>query len=159
MVYSGDVNQFQLQLGPVLKGLTELSSEEVDAELTAIEKHRARLDVYENALRAVRPLASGGNHGPALDQEPRPTLRKANLKLMGQDEPRGWRPAEMRAALDERGWGPTGKNARNQIQNRFLEMLNRGELVREDGIYWLAAAANAAGGLEALRTGSGQAAV
>jgi len=145
------VNKFQLELGPVLRGLTGLSSDEVDAELAAIERHRATLDVYENALRAVRPLAEGNSNGPALDHEPKPTLRKAILKLMSEDQRRGWKPAEMRKALDEKGWAPTGKNARNQIQNRFLEMRERGELVREDGTYWLAAAADAAGGIEALK--------
>jgi hypothetical protein len=139
------VNSVQIELGPILKQLLTLSPEQVDAELEAIQRQRAGLDAYENALRAVRTIAGSGSE-PTLPDEQKPTLRKAIMRVMAEEPNRGWRPAEVRLALDEKGWGPSGKNARNQIQNRLLDMLDRSELSRRDGKYFLIDAVDLDGG-------------
>lgn len=134
--------------------LRNLDRRELVRELRSIDAQRRELDTYEQLVRLVLDLA----HGPTANgaapapadadetdaeevQSERPsTLRGAVMAVMAQEPSRIWRPADVLHRLTELGWAPLGKNARNQVQNRFSDMLSRGEVSRVGaGQYQLAA--------------------
>jgi len=129
----------------LLRVLRNLDRRQLVRELNSIDAQRRELDTYEQLVRLVLDLAhgSGANGGPGADRggegggiapealsEKPPTLRRAVLAVMAQEPSRIWRPADVLHRLTELGWAPVGRNARNQVQNRFSDMLSRGEVSR-----------------------------
>ena len=79
--------------------------------------------------------------GTLANGRTRPTIRQAIVLVMNAyAAERIWRPGEVIAELDSRGWLPEAPSARQMVRNRMLSMVERGELERRDpgGYYKLA---------------------
>jgi len=75
------------------------------------------------------PPATAGATGPAPTVGGRPRLKEAILGVMAEGaDAYEWRPAEIHAALEARGWAPQTASARSQISNRLGDLVEAGQL-------------------------------
>jgi hypothetical protein len=82
------------------------------------------VEVYDDDDAGPPPLGNTSSQ---------PTLRVA-IALVMRAGGRGmqWKPADVMLALRRRGWMPAAKSGPQMVRNRMLEMLDDGELERDD---------------------------
>jgi len=134
----------------------QIPTEAFREELEEIVLRRRKLHAEDNRLsRRANWLRQGIEYAegeaqngtvreaptPVADGRIRPTIRQAIvLAMKAFQAERVWRPAEVIAELDARGWLPEAKSAHQMVRNRMLSMVERGELEKRDpgGYYKLA---------------------
>jgi hypothetical protein len=67
-----------------------------------------------------------------VDQEPEPNNLRAQIKFVIKQTPGGKLvPIQVIDALDEYGWRPTAKSGDQMVRNRMLDMVAKGQLVKD----------------------------
>jgi hypothetical protein len=101
---------------------------DIEAELALVERAMAG----KAASTGVRPVSTrpANGRGPS-----RGSLRNQILKVVRELD--GIDRKQLLPELERRGLAPRGKNPRNTVNSRVLEMVVRGELRRDDDDFLL----------------------
>ncbi len=135
------LQQLDLELGWWQQGLELFGDSDTD-DLEEVIPSTDAAGSNNGTIRELQPPSEVFSHSGA-----KPTLRQAIVAVMSEDGDleRSWRPADVRAALQRRGWMPEAKSGPQMVRNRLGTMHSEGDLDKDDNGYRFAAEARNTG--------------
>jgi hypothetical protein len=120
---------------PLTQAALEERLQAVEEKMNAAHDAYKRLEREYGWLRQGLEIYGGGEEATPREK---PTLRDAIITVMETNPADYWTTEAVIAALGERNWLPTGKNAEHTTRGRLAEMTQKDQLVRIGrGVYAL----------------------